>query len=231
MPIHPGDEERVAAKVSRELESLAAESGVQAPVGFVDRVMAAVAREPLPQPARAFGAALLGGRFSAAIASIGDAWRVVLGGSTPIDVRAQALALVLVVAIGSLMLAGGAAVGAMGLLNANPSTNPAPSTPLPSEVVPSPSPNPSPNPSVSPEASPSVEPTGSPEPTNTPNETPSPTGTDDHGGGSGGNSGPGDGGSGSGSGSGTGSGDEGSGSTSTPEPTATGTDDHGGGED
>jgi len=45
------------------------------------------------------------------------AGRVVLGGSAPARVRAQAFALVVVVAIASLAVAGGAAVGAIDLLN------------------------------------------------------------------------------------------------------------------
>ncbi|MEA2547398.1 MAG: hypothetical protein QOI09_2671, partial [Chloroflexota bacterium] len=168
-PIHPGNEAQVAAAMSTELERLVVEPGMRALEGFADRVMAAVALEPLPQPARAFGVALLGGRLSAAIASIGDAWRVVLGGSTPLGVRAQSLALVLVLAIGSAAIASGAAVGAMGLLSQSPTVTPAPATPLPSTISPSPSASPSPAPSESPSpsttpdvqvgASPSAEPT------------------------------------------------------------------------
>ncbi len=84
--------------MARELEALAAASHVKPAAGFADRVMNAVASEPLPQPARAFGAAVGARRLGAALASIGDAWRVVVSGPTPLAVRAQALALVLVVA-------------------------------------------------------------------------------------------------------------------------------------
>ena len=43
---------------------------------FADRVMAAVAAEPSPQPIAALGTAVRGGRLGAALAAIGDSWRV-----------------------------------------------------------------------------------------------------------------------------------------------------------
>jgi uncharacterized membrane protein YgcG len=228
MPLHPADEDRVVADMTRELDGLAMDSSIQPPAGFADRVMAAVAAEPLPQPVRAFGVALLGGRLQAAVASVGDAWRVTVGGSTPLAVRGQALALVLVVAIGSIAIAGGAAVGAIDLLNGTQGPLPSSTTPVPS--FPAPSPSPSPSSSIEASPSPDASPTETPEPTETPRSTPrttpSPTGTDDHGGGgseSGSGSGSGSGGSsGSGNDSGSGGGDK------TPTPTAGGTDDHGG---
>jgi uncharacterized membrane protein YgcG len=234
-PIHVDDEERIAAEMASELEALAAESSVAPAAGFGDRVMAAVAREPLPQPARAFGAALAARRLGAALASIGDAWRVVVGGSTPIFVRAQALALVLVVTIGSLAVAGGATVGAIDLLNANQPPHPSPTTPLPSDLQASPSPSPSPNPTGEPstESAPTPDASETPEGTDTPGATQTPelatpraTGTDDHGGGSGG-------GGETPHPTATGTDDHGGGSGGggeTPHPTATGTDDHGGGD-
>jgi len=231
----PDDEERLVQEIGRELGGIAGDSGVPAPAGFTDRVMLAVAKEPLPQPARAFGVALLAGRLRAALAALGDAWRVTIGGSTSLGVRGQALAVVMLVAVGAFAVAGGAAMGAMDLLAQN-STAPLPSStaPVPSDVTPTARPNPSPDPSPSPDASQrpsvetSVEPTTSENPgsTTTPRATlrpwtPSPTatGTDDHGGSCSGN-----GGSGSGSGSGGGI------ATPSPTPTATGSDDHGGGD-
>lgn len=209
MPIHPADEERLAAEMARELEVLGTAGGVHVSDGFADRVMAAVAAEPLPQPVRAFGVALVAGHLRSAAAAVWDAWRVVASGVVPVDVRAQALALVFVVAVGSLTLAGGATVGAIGLFGSDQAT------PSPSPVVPAPSPSVAPAPSIGPSPSPSAttEPNASAEPSETASptstgmppsrtETPSPTGTDDHGGGSG-----------SGSGS--------SGSTQTPEPAET----------
>lgn len=211
MPIRSADEERLAAEMARELQGLGTAAGVHMSDGFADRVMAAVAVQPLPQPVRAFGVALVAGHLRSAAAAVGDAWRVVASGAVPVGVRAQALALVLVVAVGGLTIAGGATVGAIGLFG------PDQATPSPSLVVPAPSPSPSvaPSPSIDPSPSPSAttEPSASVEPSETASPTstgtapsrtaaPSPTGTDDHG---------------SGSGSGSGS----SGSTQTPEPAET----------
>ena len=227
-PIHPDNEERLATDMSRELEALAAESAIRPPVGFVDRVMAAVAAEPLPQPARAFGLALLAGRLRAAGAAFGDSLRVVVGGSTPLAVRAQALGLVLVVAIGSIAVAGGAAVGAFDLLTANPPPPPGPTTQIPSELLSSPMPTPSPSATHDerPYASPTSEPTETPKSIETPGaterprtDTPRPTESDDHGDGSGGGD--------SGSG-GSGSDGSGGGGDQTPTPVPTESDDHGG---
>lgn len=209
MPVHPADEERLAAEMARELQGLGVAGGVHVSDGFADRVMAAVAAQPLPQPVRAFGVALVAGHLRSAAAAVGDAWRVVTSGAVPVGVRAQALALVLVVAAGSLTIAGGATVGAIGLFGPDqPTPSPSLVVPAPSpSVAPSPSIDPSPSPSATTEPSASVEPSETTSPTSTgtaPSRTgtPSPTGTDDHGGGSG-----------SGSGS--------SSSTQTPEPTQT----------
>jgi hypothetical protein len=229
LPIHPDDEERAAAEMSRDLAGVAAEIDIRPPAGFADRVMAAVANEPLPQPARAFGVALLGGRLRPAIASLGDAWRVLGGGSRPLVVRAQALALVMVVTIGSLAIAGGATVGAIDLLSAIAPVTPPPTTPAPTGPITSPLPSvspsstPDPSPDASLDASPTPEatettqptPTETPAPTERPRTTPRPTPTDDHGGGSGGGDGGGD-------------GSDSGGSDQTPTPAPTETDDHGG---
>jgi hypothetical protein len=203
-PIHPGDEERVAAEMGRELEELGDVPGLHALPGFTDRVMAAIADEPVPQPAIALRVALRRGRLGQALAAMGDAWRVAFGGPRPFAVRAQALALVLVLAIVTLGAGGAAVVGASRLLGLD---GPRPSAVEPSPIVsppPSLRPSPSPSPSISP--SPSLGPT----PTPTENEpTETPEGSDDHGGGGGPGSG-----SGSGSGPGSGSGNSGSGSDS-----------------
>jgi uncharacterized membrane protein YgcG len=232
LPLHPADEERVAAEMARELEAMTMTGAALPTDGFADRVMLAIADEPLPQPVRAFGIALLGGHVRAAVAAVGDAWRTISSRPAPMFVRAQALALVLVVLASSLAVAGGATVGAFGLL-ANGQRTPTPSGPLPSLALPSASPSPTARPEASPSETPEdstpPEPSGTTEATETPGShatprptvrtrTPEPTatGTDDHGGGG---SGSGDGGSGSGSGDGGGGG-------STPSPT--GTDGHSG---
>src|SRR5204863_7330892 len=105
----------VAASIAaaRELESLAI---VQAPVpspGFVARVMTAVAAEPAPQPVAVFARALTAGRLIGMLSAVRDAWRVSTPPGRPAPVRAQALALVLLVvlAFGSLAGVAGAAVG------------------------------------------------------------------------------------------------------------------------
>ena len=63
MSISAADEERVVGELARELDALAADSAIVLAAGFVDRIMAVVALEPLPQPARAFRAAVLAGRL------------------------------------------------------------------------------------------------------------------------------------------------------------------------
>ena len=77
LPLHPSDEERLAAAMARELEAMTTTTSVGPSEGFADRVMAAIADEPLPQPVRAFGLALGGGRLRAAATALGDAWRTV----------------------------------------------------------------------------------------------------------------------------------------------------------
>src|SRR6185369_2347706 len=101
--------------MARDLESMIV-TGVLPSEGFADRVMAAIAGEPLPQPVRAFGLALLAGHLRAAGSALTDAWRTISSVPAPLAVRAQALALVLVVVVGSLAVATGATVGALGLL-------------------------------------------------------------------------------------------------------------------
>ena len=167
-PIHPHDEERVAADMARELETLGETTGVRPTSDFSDRVMAAIEREPVPQPALALGSALRRGRIGLAAAAIGDAWRVAFGGGRPFAARSQALALVLVVAVLGIGVGGAAVVGASALLSSDRSPSPSPSLPVPS---PSPSTPPSPQPSVSPSPSPSASPTATPEDTETPEAT------------------------------------------------------------
>src|SRR5262245_36211724 len=101
------DDEWTADAMARELEGLAVTSRVAPGMDFADRVMAAVAVQPLPQPVRAFGVALAAGRLRAAVAALGDAWRVTTTGVAPAFVRAQALALVLLIGLLSLGVAGG----------------------------------------------------------------------------------------------------------------------------
>jgi hypothetical protein len=178
-PTQVDDESRLADELASDLERVAAQSRVMPVAGFADRVMASIVREPLPQPARAFRAAVAARRVGAALASIGDAWRVTIGGRVPLAVRGQALALVLVVTAGSLTVAGGATVGAIGLLNANQPPSPSPTAPPPSEPSPSRSPEPSPSPTfTTPELATQPAPTS--EATETPDASETPRGAGGH---------------------------------------------------
>jgi hypothetical protein len=185
------------ADIARELELVA---GRDAGAGehFTDRVMAAIATEPTPQPTIAFGLALRAGRARAALGAIGDSFRVAFSGGRPLAVRGQALALVLVVLVGVLGTGGGAAIGAARLLAPDATPTPTPTQePTPSPTPePLPSPTPSPSPTVSPTPTDTVEPTETAEPTGTDD---GPEATDDSSG------------SGSGSGSNSGSGSDDSG--------------------
>jgi len=241
-PFDAADEDRIVADMTRELELMTSGTPVSPDEDFTSRIMAAIHEEPLPQPVRAFGLALVAGRLRAAGSAVADSWRVATTGFAPAAVRAQAFALVLVVVVGGVALAGGATIGAMDLLAQNGPVAPPPSPSL--------APTPSPSPSDTPSPTTSTTPSDTAKPTATDDhggQSPRPTATasEDHGGGpgsGGGGSGSGSGGSGSGSGgsdsggSSGGSGSDGSGSGSgsgggdrTPEPTNT--DGHGGGSD
>ena len=198
------DELMAEMRLARELEVVAARASVRPSAAFTDRVMAAVAREPVPAPVRAAGTALRRGALVAFVASLRDAWRVTVSPSFPMAMRAQAMALVLVVA-GLAAGSGAVTAGALGLFDGDRATpTPPVETPSPSiEATPEPSMTPdptmtpqmtpqSPEPSGSDSPSPSMEdesgePSGSPEPTETaepsddasatPTRNPSPTRT------------------------------------------------------
>lgn len=177
------------ADIARELELVA---GREAGPGehFTDRVMAAIATEPTPQPTIAFGLALRAGRARAALGAIGDSFRVAFSGGRPLAVRGQALALVFVVLVGVLGTGGGAAIGAARLLAPDATPTPTPTEePVPSPTPePTPSPTPTPTPTDSPAPTPTAEPTETAEPTSTDDDEPEST-DDSSGSGSGSNSG------------------------------------------
>ncbi len=224
------------SRIARDLEAFAGLATTAPSSDFTDRVMLAIDLEPVPAPAHAAGVALRRGALGAFLASFSDAWRVATRSGFPRAVRAQALALVVVV--GALAAGTGvAAAGAVGLIRDDRGLpSPAPSLEAPTPVVPSPSPSMA-TPSVEPPTTepPSVAPIDEP-PTAQPARTARPTlATDDNGGGSGGGSG----GSGSGSGGsgGQGGGGDDRGGQRTPRPTSNGdgddgeddaSDDHGG---
>ncbi len=177
--------------VARRLEALAAATVVAAPPAFVDGLMAAINAEPSPVPTRAAILAIRRVSLGALLVSIRDAWRVTVGHGFPAIIRAQALALVLLVAA---LGAGTAAAtaGALGVFERHPS--PAPN---PSVVAPSPDASPS-SPAESHRARPAREPrplrdASPPSPVKrrrprrrSPTDSAEPG--DDHGGGSGGDS-------------------------------------------
>ncbi len=175
--------------MARELERL--DGGAIRPSdGFADRVLGAIADEPMPRPMAVAGLAAREGRLGAMVAALRDTWHVAWSGGRPLAARAQAMAfvLLLVVAVGSV-----GAVGTVGALNvlfsttSTPSVPPAPSLPavVSPSVAPSESPSPSPSPVVTPSTSP--EPTKTAKPTPTADhterpghtETPEPTETED----------------------------------------------------
>jgi hypothetical protein len=184
---------------ARDLESYAA-TGTTAPtVGFEDRVMDAIAAEPMPRPSgRGF------------LPTIRDAWAIAFGPGRPMVLRAQAFAMLLALAVAVGSAGSVAVVGAMRLLGPDGTLPPTLPSPSPS-VPPSPSPSLPPSPSPTPTPSPTARPTAT--------ESAEPSGTDDNGGGGGpgsndDSSGPGPGGTDDHSGSGSASEEDSSGSGS-----------------
>lgn len=162
--------------------------------------MGAIATEPVPAPVIAAGSALRHREVGGFLRSLRDAFRVAFGGGFPAVIRAQAFALVLLVAA----FAGGsglATAGALGAFDDHASPSPEPTQPSPTVAPESPSPEPSATPSSTVEL-PTASPDGELEPAVSASpETPEPGETKEPGD---------DGGKGSGS----------SGSTRTPAPTA-----------
>ena len=148
---------------ARELERLAASGDVLPGPDFADRVVAAIAREPLPRPTIAAGAAIRGGRGRDLVAAIADSWRIAWSGNRPLAVRTQGAALALVVVVALASVGGLAAVGAWSAFGPR-----ADRTPLPVAI-------PTSLPSSSPEAMPSAEPSPSLERTETPKSSPRPS--------------------------------------------------------
>jgi len=180
------------------LERVAEDVPVRAGTAFSDRVMAALAAEPLPGAAGFLLPLRLRGPFRGFTESVRQAWASI-GNGRPAVARATALAYVLVVAIAGTSVVGAAtfgAAGALGLLEPQHTSQP---TPEPT-VAPSLTPEPSDD---SPEASEESEPSESPEavePSDDHGGGGEPQASDDHGGnsGSGGGSGGDDGSDGSG---------------------------------
>jgi hypothetical protein len=153
------DELAAETRIARDLEGVALRGGVATSSDFTDRVMGAVAAEPVPAPVIAAGSALRHGAALGFLASIRDSFRVAFGGGFPVAVRAQALALVLVVT-GVVAGTSLATAGAMGLLEDRGAPSPGPTVAAPSPSEP---PSASPMPTESPEATSDAQ-SASPEP-------------------------------------------------------------------
>jgi hypothetical protein len=163
-PLDLDDAELTA--IARELESVAAMEATPRPADFEDRVMAALADEPPPRPVAR------GWSLVAIAATMRDAWRLATTGPRPAAIRAQALAIVLLVAVAGLSVGSVAVVGAIRLLSSDPALIPL-VTPSPSPSLVAPSASPAPSPTLTP--GPSAPPSPSPTPAAT--DTPDPTGT------------------------------------------------------
>lgn len=169
----PIDDAEAAAMlgVARELETFASADTVAPTSGFEDRVMAAIATEAPPRPVAT------GGVLAGLLVAFRDAWRITWSGDRPLVVRAQALALVLLVFVAFGSAGTLAAVGVSRLLDdssapptTEPSTGPSNDQASPDRPA-SETPSISPAPSMSPESSERVEPSGSIEPSETPDGT------------------------------------------------------------
>ena len=174
--------------MARELERL--DGGAIRPSdGFTDRVLGAIADEPLPRPMAVAGVAAREGRLGAMVAALRDTWHVAWSGGRPLAARAQAMAFVAPSCrcrrLGrSRDDRRGDQRAVLHDEHARPSRR-EPS--LPAVVSPSPTPteSPSPSPEVTPSTSPEPTKTAKPTPTATHTErpghteTPNPTETDD----------------------------------------------------
>jgi hypothetical protein len=147
---------------ARELEAYAEAGSVVPSPRFEDRVMAAIATEPLPRPSAGVGF----------VEMVRNAWAATFGPGRPLTVRAQGAALLLVVAVAVASVGSVVAVGASRLLGPQV-------TPPPTVASPTPSPTTTPSPSTA--SSPTPTPSASPAATE--DRTAEPTATDDHGGG------------------------------------------------
>ncbi len=170
-------EQAEAMGTARELEWLAAADDVAPSAGFADRVMAAVAAEPTPRPVTAAATAARQGAVLGVLGALGDLWRVAWTGGRPLAARAPAIALVLLLVVGTVGV-GAVGVGALGQLLDRPAESPSPTqvaSPSPPPASPSVSPLPSASPSPSPDASPSPSPSAEPEESPEPGESPDAT--------------------------------------------------------
>ncbi len=147
---------------ARDLEWLALREDIGPGPDFVNRVMVAVSLEPAPRPiAAALGAARRRSPM-AVLAALGDLWRVAFTGGRPFVARFPAMALVVLLVLGSVGVGAVGAGALAGLLGRTPEATPVLSPLIAASPEPTASPSPAaPTPEVaSPE--PSVQPTTSP---------------------------------------------------------------------
>lgn len=74
-------------RLARDIEAVAARGGTAPSAGFADRVMGAIATEPVPAPMIAAGSALRRREVGRFLGSLRDSFRVAFGGGFPIAVR------------------------------------------------------------------------------------------------------------------------------------------------
>ncbi|MEO7663582.1 MAG: hypothetical protein ABIV26_00520 [Candidatus Limnocylindrales bacterium] len=175
-----------AVTTARELERALPMESIGPSAGFADRVMAVVAREPVPRPLGFLAGLRARPGPTAFAASVRDAWGMATRGSgRPGAARGMAMAYVLAVFLIGASITGFAAygwAGALGFLDGEASPSPSPTL-----VVPSPGPSAKPTPEAStsaPVASEPPVPSESPEPSSSPEPVGSnqPPPSDDHGG-------------------------------------------------
>jgi hypothetical protein len=164
--VNLGEADRAAAyAAARELESALPSDPPHSPVGFADRVMAAVASEPSPVAMGFLAGLLAHPSIRSFIGSLRGAWVVAASGvGRSAGARGLALAYVLAVVVIGTSLSGLAAyrtIGALGLLGVDRSPVPSASVPSPTSSLDGALPVRSADPDASSDLRESAEPTGS----------------------------------------------------------------------
>jgi hypothetical protein len=117
-PVPHGGDEAAWLAMARELETIAGERPPLPGSAFTATVMDAISREANPAPAHEARVALSRADARGFVRALRDAGRVAFGLGRPMFVRAQALALVLAVALVAATIGSVGAVGAANLLAA-----------------------------------------------------------------------------------------------------------------
>ena len=155
----PDAERAEAYAAARELEQALSTAGVHTPTGFTDRVMSAVALEPVPRPTGFLAPLRARHSLAGVFASVRVAWSVAAGSGRPAAARGLAMAYVLAIVVIGASLTGAAAVGAAGAIGILTPDH----SPRPSVVLQEPTSSPEPS-SESSEPAESSEPPGTIEP-------------------------------------------------------------------